>query len=740
MELPDEHTIRILLTTDNHVGYNESDPITGDDSWRTFHEIMMLAKSCNVDMVLQSGDLFHNNKPSKKSLYQVLKTLRMSCMGDRPCELELLSDPAQVFHYDEFTNVNYEDPNYNISIPMFGISGNHDDATGDALLCPMDILHVSGLMNHYGKVLESDKITISPLLFQKGNTKLALYGLASVRDERLFRTFKEGGVKFEVPTVRESEWFNLMCVHQNHTGHTNTAFLPEQFLPDFLDMVIWGHEHECIPHLVHNPDKNFDVLQPGSSVATSLCDAEAQPKYVFILELKDGMPPQLTKMPLKSIRTFKMKSIALRDVDFLRPHDKEAISKYLMTEVEQMIEEATEETKAKVGLQQTEPNDDAADDGIMSDTPLPLIRLRVNYSPSEKKGASTLDYQVENPRRFSNRFVGRVANSNNIVQFYKKKTVTSTAAKHNKGDVAFDENDVQRVLNANGGELHVDTLIADLLGKMQLSLLPEVGMNNAVKQFVDKDDKAALKDFINKEIKNEVKILASNKEFIDNENLDDFKTLVKEVKRANDPGSQSPEKEFQRLRSGKTIVESDDNDAYESKSPNAIGIDTPANKQTSRTTRRTAPKRKAAQKAPVSDSIVISDEDDQMIIDSDNSEDRKTRDYKKPQTAQNVEELDDGDDDSFCSYNAEHYFSGGESMEDFSDDYDAFNCKLDQPEKEPEPEPKPKTRKRTISQSKKGASTTKTTSKSSEPVAKSKTSKATPKTDVLSQLLARKRR
>ena len=151
MDYPDPDTIRILITTDNHVGYNENDPITGDDSWKTFHEVMMLAKNNNVDMVVQSGDLFHVNKPSKKSLYQVLKTLRLCCMGDKPCELELLSDPSQVFHYDEFTNVNYEDPNFNISIPVFGISGNHDDASGDSLLCPMDILHATGLINHFGK-------------------------------------------------------------------------------------------------------------------------------------------------------------------------------------------------------------------------------------------------------------------------------------------------------------------------------------------------------------------------------------------------------------------------------------------------------------------------------------------------------------------------------------------------------------------------------------------------------------
>ena len=689
MDIPGENTIRILLTTDNHVGYNESDPITGDDSWKTFHEIMMLAKKHSVDMILQSGDLFHTNKPSKKSLYQVLKSLRIACMGDRPCELELLSDPAQAFHYTDFSNVNYEDPNFNISIPMFGISGNHDDATGDALLCPMDILHVSGLMNHYGKVLESDKITISPLLFQKGNTKLALYGLASVRDERLFRTFKEGGVKFEVPTVRESEWFNLMCVHQNHTGHTNTAFLPENFLPDFLNMVIWGHEHECIPHLVHNPAKKFDVLQPGSSVATSLCDAEAQPKSVFVLEITDGQQPELIKIPLRTVRTFKMKNIALQDIDYLRPHDKEGITKFLVAEVEKMIEEANEETRNKLGEEFVQDGDG---DDPLSSPPLPLIRLRVNYTSSNKKGYSNLDYQVENPRRFSNRFVGRVANTNNVVQFYKKKISPTAAQKKYASDIDFDESDVQRVLNANGGELHVDTLIADLLGKMQLSLLPEVGMNEAVKKFVDKDEKAALKEFINDEIKNEVKILASNKDFLDNENIDDFKTLVKEVKKANivttqsniSSNSISDNNDFGAPTNDITNDTMDDEDHNTTKRPNSK-----TDPNTRRTAKVTTPKRKAKSTRnkktfPQSDSIVISEDED------------------------------DGDDDAVIDI-------------DSDDDVDNYGFSLADNLDTDTQEQDTKSRKRTVSQRK-------------TPKSRASAKTKTPKTDVLSQLLARKRR
>ena len=48
-------------------------------------------------MVLLGGDLFHENKPSRKSMYQVMRSLRMNCLGEKPCELEILSDMSENF-------------------------------------------------------------------------------------------------------------------------------------------------------------------------------------------------------------------------------------------------------------------------------------------------------------------------------------------------------------------------------------------------------------------------------------------------------------------------------------------------------------------------------------------------------------------------------------------------------------------------------------------------------------------
>lgn len=138
-----------MLATDNHIGYLERDPIRGQDSINTFKEILQLAVKHDVDFVLLAGDLFHENRPSRDTLYQTMALLREYCMNDRPVQIELLSDPdegkaagyscvTRCYIYvcvddssaTRFPAINYEDPNLNIGMPVFSIHGNHDDPQG----------------------------------------------------------------------------------------------------------------------------------------------------------------------------------------------------------------------------------------------------------------------------------------------------------------------------------------------------------------------------------------------------------------------------------------------------------------------------------------------------------------------------------------------------------------------------------------------------------------------------------
>ena len=144
---PSPDTIRLLVATDNHLGYSEADPIRRDDSFRTFEELLHQAGRHQCDFLLLGGDLFHENKPSRPTLYRAIHLLRSAVLGDRPVALEILSDQQRNFPLTG--QANYLDPNVNIALPIFSIHGNHDDPAGVGQYSPMDILHEALLINYF---------------------------------------------------------------------------------------------------------------------------------------------------------------------------------------------------------------------------------------------------------------------------------------------------------------------------------------------------------------------------------------------------------------------------------------------------------------------------------------------------------------------------------------------------------------------------------------------------------------
>lgn len=529
---PGPDTFRILLTTDNHVGYMENDQIRGDDSWKTFAEILSIGRERDVDFILQGGDLFHVNSPTKKSYYHVMRSLREHCWCDKPIEYKLVSDPSDAMAAKHFTYPAEYDMNVNVGMPLYAISGNHDDATGEELLSPLDVLGVSGLLNHFGRVIDNEQISICPLLFNKGSTNLALYGLHSIREERLMKTMASGNLEFLEPDTGDDgtiQWFNLMCIHQNHVHRPGVKVVEETSLPTFLDFILWGHEHDCRPVAMRNDITGSYILQAGSSIATSLTEGETLDKHVYILSIK-GKDFSLEPIKLKTVRPFVMKDVILSRTGLrATSSNKKEVLNFLMMQVELMIEKANSVWK--------ENNVELFEEGIVTeaDIPLPLIRLRVEYSGG---------YEVENPRYFSNRFVGKVANVNDVVLFYKKKKYQDRNGRKLLVDKGECESDIDDEVNDDNEDLlgfaneddenNILGMINDKINDQDLILLTKKKVSETLENLVEHDqERSILNRFVQTEEEEHIDLL---EKLTIEEDSDTFEGLdtgsVKDVKKS----------------------------------------------------------------------------------------------------------------------------------------------------------------------------------------------------------------
>lgn len=441
--------VKILISTDNHLGHLERDPIRGDDSFRAFEEVLQIARANKVDMVLLGGDLFHDNKPSRRTVVRTMRLLRRLCLGvDGDVRLAVRS---------EHSDINYMDENCAVSLPVFVIHGNHDDPTGAAgldALSALDLLAEARLITYFGKVQSAKKIDVAPILLQKGATKIALYGLGNIRDELLYDTWcKQRKVRWLSPQdpglgdddhhahaesdddddddpgfVRHSEsardaasrWFNLFVLHQNRITRGSSRGIAETLLPQWLDYVIWGHEHDSIPELKLTKPP---IVQPGSTVATSLSAGESLPKHCVMLEVYKGTLNHRA-IPLRTVRRFEFADVALSDhqeLDAKRPDDVRA---FLHEQIETMIaRQEAQFDEARSALDEDEeskervagykyPSRDFYTRVLTHAVRPPLVRLRVEIG----EGVDTLNVQ-----RFGQPYVGRCATAGELLIFHRAR-------------------------------------------------------------------------------------------------------------------------------------------------------------------------------------------------------------------------------------------------------------------------------------------------------------------------------
>jgi double-strand break repair protein MRE11 len=557
--------IRILISTDNHLGYMERDPDRCDDSFRTFEEVLALAKSNRADMILLGGDLFHDNKPSRRTVVRTMKLLREYCLGDAPVSLTVRSAPGDAAPGAVIPAANWLSPYMAIDMPILTVHGNHDDPTGGTgadALSALDVLAQANLITYFGHVHNSRKINVVPILLQKGVTKLALYGFGNVRDDVLHETWANTKqVHWHCPAddtgkmpkrrpracadddnededvdVDENvdddevdadgdedqvDWFNLFVIHQNRATRGTAKAVADTMLPQWLDYVLWGHEHDSIPALSQTKPP---IVQPGSTVATSLSEGESLPKHCVLLEIYKGKLKH-RPIPLQTVRNFNFDEVSLGDPkNNISIADRKGIDSILNSKVEDMIssQEALFDNKRSLfesgeGLPTLAGVTYPPNSFYLSHLPRvlrqPLIRLRVEYSGG---------FETLNSQRFGQAFVGRVSCANDILHFFKKRAKATTrpfmrgsiGSKSGRtmptdgGAVVDDESGTDENGQSGFGveddedkPMEIPNLVEYFLyhkeaGGNGLRFLELDRLSSAVEEFVDKAEPRAISDFI----------------------------------------------------------------------------------------------------------------------------------------------------------------------------------------------------------------------------------------------------
>ncbi|KAJ7130325.1 Mre11 DNA-binding presumed domain-containing protein [Mycena epipterygia] len=606
----------------------ERDPIRGQDSINTFREILQLAVKHDVDFILLAGDLFHENKPSRDCLYKTIALLREFTLGDKPVQVELLSDPdegkADGF---SFPAVNYEDPNFNVSIPVFSIHGNHDDPQGAGFVCVLRAMcprcaFRTGLINYMGKIdlpvfdaeATSTGIAVRPILFRKGNTHLGLYGIGNVKDQRMHFELCSNRVRMFMPRDKQS-WFNIMLLHQNRVKHGPQDFVPEGLFDDSVDLVIWGHEHDC--RIVSEPvaGKQYYISQPGSSVATSLADGEALQKF------------EMTPIPLRTVRPFVIESVVLSEIaeeEGLNLADQMEITKFLKAKVNALIEKANEQWE--------ERNARAVEDGEEElPTMLPLVRLKVDTT-----GVS----EMSNPIRFGQEFQGRLANPRDVLVVRRGGKVSAA-----EPELEDDPLDAGLSNEEKLARVRVGTLVKKYLEVQELQLLGEMEMSDAIAMFVE-DDTHAIQAFICDQ--GVQKLTKSAQAAGDDEEIgeDELNEMLAKAKAEQDKQYADKQKEMQEAHTkakgkGKAIAAAESDDSMMVDEPmDGAGSDfdddsepAPVKKKAAAAKAKAPAKAKAApKKAPAKrgkKAVSDSDDDDVIEIDDDDSDDEPVKPAKK---------------------------------------------------------------------------------------------------------------
>jgi len=261
--------MRIAVIGDMHLGLDHHGP-RKNDSFINAKEAFDIAISEKVDLIIQTGDVFHERLPKPEVISPAIKLFN-SLQG----KIKSPKLVTQVRNKQE-TLLTQELP------PVILIYGNHEKRP-PGYVNPLHVLHNAGSVH----LLEKDSVVI-----QAGKDRIGLHGLSNVSELFAKETVKEWSPK-AFPNMK-----NFFLIHQNFQEllpHQPPETLSYKDLPKNMDYHILGHIHWAQSD--KHPSTKAPVVLPGSTVMTEMKRIESKSKKgILILDVKENISSKFIEL------------------------------------------------------------------------------------------------------------------------------------------------------------------------------------------------------------------------------------------------------------------------------------------------------------------------------------------------------------------------------------------------------------------------------------------------------------
>ncbi|OHT17588.1 Ser/Thr protein phosphatase [Tritrichomonas foetus] len=463
-------SIKFAIFTDTHLGHEERDPVRGKDSFDAFEEALQISLDEKVDCIIHAGDMFDEPSPTRSTMIKTNEILHKYLFRIPNEE----SQGENAIKYEDTEGLTEKipttlDENIHVKVPFFVIHGNHDPPSGFELTSACDLLSSCRLVNYFKKIIDPATIELKPVILQRANIEIALYGLGYIMETKFITALESKSITFAHPpedTDPTKKRFSILLLHQNRPSRNSQQLQVPHMLRDvcpWMDLIVWGHEHENRTDM--EISCGMRITQPGSTIVTMLRDFEATPRGMAILEVfedhEDFIP-----INLKTPRPFIISKLELDSSLTTKP--AEEVLGIIREKLIDMIDQRDDRDK------------------------IPIIRLHV---------FAAIDMRNVPYKQLTHEFSQQVANPHNFIEISRRSTRSSgnkdkkslsqssslNSEENEEFDVTTSPTCIEELLEKKFEDSPLDFLIVDTL-------------NQSLKSYVFEEDRDAfnrnIKDLI----------------------------------------------------------------------------------------------------------------------------------------------------------------------------------------------------------------------------------------------------